>query len=580
MSDIQKNGFSLKQFWRGLPNALRVVFIAFGVSILYLLPHLLASDGALYGDDLHFHLDRARGLSNIWSSPVNFTSFYKVGQGVNFFYPYLTFYPFYLFYANSHNFYDSWMLYLYGLTVIGYIIAYYSARGITQNSRSGHFFALLYIFATYRFVNHGVRFAAGELIATTFLPLVFYGLYLILKGQSKKWYYLTFGIVLVLYSHLLSFVMTIGFVVLFFLIGIIFSDNRLKRTRDFVLAGVSAFILSSFQLLPMLEQLQYHKFLTPGKFSEDLDAKYFKDIINLALNDNVRQHTFGLMVLIAFIVSIFFIRKFNKLDYLLLAISLGLVLIETPSFVVKPFETIQFIWRFNAYITLFILFLAAKFLGTIRLKKMITFGLLLILLMINHTSLVIKTYNGSTAFPANPVGELSKRNNFKKLTNSIILMDYANVSSNKKREIYDADSKVNHRVFYQNTSEELMSKPKFTNNSASFQIFNPTLDTQIIELPLYHYKGQYATVDGVESPTIVSRESGSTMIHLPPGEHEVVVTYHYTILAKISFISGILAFIAILAYIFEERYTGISRLMNYIDKKRNQIPSSNLMPSH
>lgn len=560
----------LQQLWQQVPGTIRVGLISVIISILYLLPHLIASEGAIYGDDLHFHLDRVRGLAGIWQSPVNFKSFYRIGQGVNFFYPYLTFLPFYWLYTLSHNLYLAWMMYLFGLTTLGYGIAYYSAKGMTQNSRTGHFFALFYTFATYRFVNHAIRFAAGELVATTFLPLVFYGLYLILKGQSKKWYYLSFGIVLVLYSHLLSFVMMIGFVIFFFIIGIGFSDHRLKRTRDFILAALSSFIMSSFQLLPMLEQMHLHNYITPGKFSDTLDAKPFKDLIMLAWSNNVSQHTFGLMILVAFAISLLFIRKFKAFDYLLLALTIVLVIIQTPNLVVKPFEPIQFIWRFNAYITLFALFLAAKFLGTSHFKNGKAYLLLLVLLMIGHSSLTLKTYHASRSYPANPVGELSKRNDFKTLTNSIILMDYANPSDDKTRQIYDADSKVHHRVFDQASGDQLQSTVRFTNTSAKFTILNPTADTQVIELPLYHYKGQYATVDGIEAPTIVSKRSGSTLIHLPPGEHRVTVTYHYTTLAKTCFVMAILTLTLTLYYILDIHLNVTYRLLTYFQEKKRK----------
>lgn len=144
------------------------------------------SNGVLNGDDLHFHIDRMLGLSSIWKSPVNFRTFYKVGQGVNYFYPYITYYPYYLLYRLTHSFYMGWMLYLYFLTTITYLIAYYSSKNITKNFFVAHLFAIFYVFASYRLDNIVIRFAIGEAIAITFLPLVFYGLYLIIKGNYKK----------------------------------------------------------------------------------------------------------------------------------------------------------------------------------------------------------------------------------------------------------------------------------------------------------------------------------------------------------------------------------------------------------
>ena len=89
---------------RNASNRLKVFIIALIVSLIYIIP-LLMSNGILYGDDLHFHLNRVLSLATIKESPVNFKAFYKVGQGVDLFYPYLTYYPYYLFYKLTNSLY-------------------------------------------------------------------------------------------------------------------------------------------------------------------------------------------------------------------------------------------------------------------------------------------------------------------------------------------------------------------------------------------------------------------------------------------------------------------------------------------
>lgn len=114
---------------RNASNRLKVFIIALVVSLLYIIP-FLTSNGALYGDDLHFHIDRMLGLATIKESPVNFKSFYKVGQGINFFYPYLTYYPYYLLYKHTNSLYAGWMIYIYLLTIVTYLISYYSCEEV------------------------------------------------------------------------------------------------------------------------------------------------------------------------------------------------------------------------------------------------------------------------------------------------------------------------------------------------------------------------------------------------------------------------------------------------------------------
>ncbi|BDP78895.1 hypothetical protein EfmAA242_31230 (plasmid) [Enterococcus faecium] len=40
--------------------------------------------------DIAFHFSRIKGLSSVFSGPINFTTFNSYGGGDNFFYPYLT----------------------------------------------------------------------------------------------------------------------------------------------------------------------------------------------------------------------------------------------------------------------------------------------------------------------------------------------------------------------------------------------------------------------------------------------------------------------------------------------------------
>ena len=92
-------------FNRVKPYLIMIVF-----SLIFIFPFLF-SKGSLYGDDLHFHLDRMLGLSNIFDSPINFKTFYNSGQGINFFYPFLIYYPFYIIFSFVHSIWVAWYFY-------------------------------------------------------------------------------------------------------------------------------------------------------------------------------------------------------------------------------------------------------------------------------------------------------------------------------------------------------------------------------------------------------------------------------------------------------------------------------------
>lgn len=70
----------------------RVLLCSLLLSLLYVIPIAVFNKG-LNGADLSFHLNRLLGMEGIYASPINFKAFYGIGLGVNYFYPFLTFFP-------------------------------------------------------------------------------------------------------------------------------------------------------------------------------------------------------------------------------------------------------------------------------------------------------------------------------------------------------------------------------------------------------------------------------------------------------------------------------------------------------
>lgn len=50
-------------------------------------------DNRWLGIDMYFHMSRLEGLQNVFTNPINFQTYNGVGSGVNYFYPWLTYYP-------------------------------------------------------------------------------------------------------------------------------------------------------------------------------------------------------------------------------------------------------------------------------------------------------------------------------------------------------------------------------------------------------------------------------------------------------------------------------------------------------
>lgn len=536
----------LEKLWQYCISNKQQVILPFFFSALFIVPFFMTG-GAMYGDDLYFHLNRMLTFESIFKSPVNFNYFYGVGQGVNYFYPWLTFYPYYILYHITKNLYASWLLYLYGLNLLTYVIGYKCTRNLTNNSSAGHIFAVLYLFSGYRLINIAVRFTVGEMIAMTFIPLAFYGFYHVLKGNYAKWYWLSIGITLIVYSHILSVLMTGEVFAVIFLIFFWFTDEKLERITSLMLAVLAMIAMSAFQLFTMLQQVLSNELAFPGRIRLDDTTFSVRVLIINSLKNNLTSYVFGLSVLLLFVFLLFKLTKFSKEDIGIFVLSLLLMFWETKwcnwtDNINGLIASIQFVWRLNAYITLFIVYLGAKYLAKMRLNKRGFMVLVTVTVLISGVS-QYRCYEQRWDNAADASTELSSRTSLDETLNISDTIDYTNKSLNEDDAFQDRENKAQHKVFLEETQEEVDATISHSATFATVTLDNDNSKSQAYELPFYKYSGQVVTVDGEEEETAVS-DQGSTTVWLPSGRHTIVISYHYTVLSKIS---AFFSFLSILA---------------------------------
>ena len=196
------------------------------MAILFVFPYIKWHQ-LNYGWDMFFHLRRINELAMTLKegkllSYISTYDFKSFGYPVGIFYPNLTLLPFTIFknlmgkWYTHHNF--SWRGYLYVLT-------HWFAYKLTHSKYQAIITAVLYVFGTYRIIDIWTRFALGEFIALSFLPLVIYGIYSIVFGNYKDWPFLSCGLALTMLSHVLSTYIDIWFCVLISIIGIVFINT-------------------------------------------------------------------------------------------------------------------------------------------------------------------------------------------------------------------------------------------------------------------------------------------------------------------------------------------------------------------
>ena len=141
--------------------------------------------------------------------------------------------------------------------------------------------AVFYAFASYRLICVFFRNAVGEVQAFVFYPLIVWGLFEILRGNTKKWGIFALGFWGLLMSHMISLAISGVLCALYLL----FSLKKIIGNRDILFALIKAAVLTlllgAFFLLPMFEQLTKNELRINtyvGNSDRDWDKMWFYSV--------------------------------------------------------------------------------------------------------------------------------------------------------------------------------------------------------------------------------------------------------------------------------------------------------------
>lgn len=254
--------------------------VILGVALLATTPMMQTY---LYNaDDLCYHLARLEGLKDgILDGqviPVNILPDGLRNNGyMNAMYPYLFLYIGAFLRICKVSLAFSYKALIFLASLGSAVCAYVAVKSMVKSRRSVILSVVLYTLMPYRFTNMLSRGDLGELLALVFWPLVIAGLYHIVMGDRKKWYYLMLGFSGALQSHILSVV----YVAVVCVITALLYCVRILRERRYVellkAAGLTL-LLNAWYVVPFL---YYY-------FNEELNKEilrwsgYFEQSINLS----------------------------------------------------------------------------------------------------------------------------------------------------------------------------------------------------------------------------------------------------------------------------------------------------------
>ena len=323
----------------------------------------------IYGtDDGYVHMLRIFGMGQILKEqnfpPFIYSKFANgFGYAINLFYsPIVTYGPLFFRIFGLH-YYTCLKLFAYSTILISCFTMYNFLYEVSKKREIAILGAVIYAFIPYRLETIFNRFAIGEFTAYIFFPMLFHGLFNLLKGDGKKHYYIAIAAIGLILTHTIS----TEYSAIFALLYIIFNFKQLKNKgviRKIVINVIFILAITTFFTVPLMEHKilgNYVIFNSTSMKSLPSDvqnstikiSQLFKDIGEV----NGVSFKIGIPLIILTLLGIVSYKKVEKnirSEYITFAviamISLAMVTKLFP-WIIMPniLTTLQFAWRMLAF---------------------------------------------------------------------------------------------------------------------------------------------------------------------------------------------------------------------------------------
>jgi hypothetical protein len=510
--------------------------------------------------DLQFHLSRIEGVKEGLLSgqfPVMMQSVWMSGKG----------YPVSIFYGDAPLYIPA-ILRILGVKVIpAYKIfvllvniltatsAVISFKKIVKNDIAAYVGALLYVTASYRYVDIYVRAAAGEYVSFIFFPIIALAMYRILFDDEEKGdlfknsFLLALGMTGLIESHILSTVMTVFLltIVCIFFIKRTFTKKSLLTIGAAVIETV---MINLYFIVPFIDYY-INEPVYAGRGGDHTQAmlirssgaylSQFIDFFGQIFGRNIEykelrmQLTIGLPLTVALLVClVVFFAKQRKYPYFVIGFMAMLTLfmstdrfpwntLEGRTHLFKILAKVQFPWRYLAAAILFTSLIAALMLKEAARSKVVISVAAVSLCIVMTVVFAVKYKQGYESVNFKEYSEVDSGYmgacEYLKEGSELEVIEY--VPTNPQLESYEVKSlKDNKIVMY---------------------VSNPG-EESYVEVPKVNYKGYYAYDENKNPLTIRNGYLNLIDVVVPAGfEGEITVNFkqpfYWIISTVISFVS-------------------------------------------
>lgn len=553
-----------EKFKKILKNeSFRCIALLIIIALIMCVP-MLKNNLSIYADDGIQHISRAFGTFEAMKDGVlfgniipNFSN--SFGYSWNLFYGAFTTIGIIVFKLITGSYILGYKLFAFVCMLLSGIFMYKLVKDVADNRNVGVLAGSLYMMAPYHLTDLYVRNAIAEFASFMFIPLVFLGLYNLIKKEGKTWYF-SLGAIGLIFTHNISTLYTAIFAIIYVLINIKSLKNKeiLKYLAINVLFIV---IITACFTVPMLET----KFATNYRVYEADAMATQESIVNEQLplrriivtadGDGGFVFELGPYIIIMLAFSYMTVRimkpEFRK-DYLFFLIAGFLALLMSTKLfpwkiMPKFLYIIQFPWRCMEYASFFLSIVCAINMGAVIKNYKFKDALIIVIIATVYVMALhgfVKYEDEVLPIEECSLGQVSGMNN-----ECIAGMGKAEYLPEKAYEnrFYVATREDKVYVLKGKAVVEKENK-KGLNMTAKIE----TLDEETeIELPYIYYPGYTAHADGI-AIKVFETENGFVGCKIPAQEKVTLeVEYVGTNNMKISALISALGVLLLVIYIWK-----------------------------
>lgn len=524
------------------------------ISIIVCIP-LMNKNINIYIDDGIQHVCRLIGtyqtirsgeiLPMIMSGLCN-----NFGYSWNIFYSPLTAYAPLIFKIFNFTFANCLKIFMFVVTLLSGIAMYKFMMNVTKNKNVSLLSSILYVLAPYRITDMYIRIAVAELASFVFIPIIFDGLYSVLK-EEKLSFKLIWGTVGLILTHTVI-TMYMAIICLLYLVFNIKNLKSVKTIRALVISLVCILLITSFYWVGLLQHhnaTSYEVFV-PGRMEVGNKLEYYKtEFYQLFYTSKDQQmiYAIGLVTALGLVLTPIAWKRIEK-DYkrtYVLFLSFGIILtIMTLTFfpfekLPSIFKMIQFTFRLYEFTAFFFAFVAGINYG-ITIKNFKIFDVIVLTII---STLLLIPYNSKLEYGLSTNEErliegVRVTENTGRVHAGMASMEYLPSKAFKVLNTYIANRKD--EPIITNGEAEILNYSKNRTN-LEFELANmkskQEADNQnnkteaglTIELPYIYYLGYRVYANGSEIEYTES-DNGFVQIKINPAlyEQDVKINMKYT----------------------------------------------------